>query len=179
MARMIETSRLILRPLELSDATRMAPLMRAPEIARMSSSIPNVQPEIGAEGYILITQARAALKREHVFAVDLPGEGLIGVASAHVGREFVEIGYWIGKPYWDRGYGTEVARAIAEYAASLDAGKVIAFHFADNPISGRVLEKAGFADSGETRDLFSLSRAATVPSRLMTFSADSTHAKAA
>ena len=98
MAARLRTKRLILRPLELSDAPRMANFMREPAIARMSSSMPPIQPDIGAEGYILILQARAPLKREHAFAVELPGEGLIGMASAHVGKSDVEIGYWLGAP---------------------------------------------------------------------------------
>ncbi len=172
MAPTIRTKELILRPLELSDAPRMAEFMREPDIARMSSSMPPLQPEIGAEGFILIMQARAPLKREHAFAIELPGEGLIGGGGAHVGRADVEIGYWLGKPYWGRGYGTEVARTLAEFAATLNAGPVIAYHFIDNPMSGRVLEKAGFEYTGDVHQLYSLSRAANVPSRLMVHRAE-------
>jgi RimJ/RimL family protein N-acetyltransferase len=172
MAQTMRTKRLLLRPLEMSDAPRMAVFTRAPEIARMSSSMPLVQPDIGAEGFILITQARAHLKREHVFAVELPGVGLIGVASAIVGASDVEIGYWIGKPYWSQGYGTEVAIAIADYAEALRQGPVIAYHFADNPSSGRVLEKAGFAATGDVHQLYALARAETVASHLMVYRGD-------
>ena len=157
----------LLRPLELADAPRMAEFMRAPEIARMSSSIPPIQPDIGAEGYILIMQARAPMKREYKFAIDLPGEGFIGVGDVVPGKSDVEIGYWIGKPYWGRGLGGEVACALANFAAALNAGPVIAYHFVDNPSSGRVLEKAGFDYTGETHDLFSLARGGMVASRCM------------
>jgi RimJ/RimL family protein N-acetyltransferase len=167
MAPTMKTRSLILRPLELSDAPRMAAFMREPEIARMSSSMPSIQPVIGAEGFILIMQARAPLKREHLFAVELAGEGFIGLANAHLGKGSIEIGYWIAKPYWGRGFGSEVAVAIAGFADALNAGPVIAYHFIDNPISGRVLQKAGFDYTGEVHDLYSLSRDATVPSRLM------------
>lgn len=163
----LRTKSLILRPLELADAPRMAEFMRAPEIARMSSSIPPIQPDIGAEGYILIMQARAPMKREYKFAIDLPGEGFIGVGDVVPGKSDVEIGYWIGKPYWGRGLGGEVACALANFAAALNAGPVIAYHFVDNPSSGRVLEKAGFDYTGETHDLFSLARGGMVASRCM------------
>jgi RimJ/RimL family protein N-acetyltransferase len=163
----LRTKSLILRPLELADAPRMAVFMRAPEIARMASSIPAVQPEIGAEGFILIHQARAPLKREHMFAVELPGEGFIGVGGAHCGKGEVEIAYWLGKPYWGRGFGAETGCALATFAGALGAGPVIAHHFEDNPVSGRVLEKAGFEYTGEVRQVFSLGRGGAAPSKLM------------
>lgn len=163
----LRTKSLILRPLELSDAPRMAHFMREPQIARMSSSIPPIQPDIGAEGFILIQQARAPLKREHSFAIELPGEGFIGGGGAHLGKSDVEIGYWLGKPYWGRGFGGEVACALANFAAALNAGPVIAYHFHDNPASARVLEKAGFDYTGEVHDLFSLARGGMVASKRM------------
>ena len=117
--------------------------------------------------YGLIMQARAPMKREYKFAIDLPGEGFIGVGDVVPGKSDVEIGYWIGKPYWGRGLGGEVACALANFAAALNAGPVIAYHFVDNPSSGRVLEKAGFDYTGETHDLFSLARGGMVASRCM------------
>ena len=76
----------------------------------------------------------------------------------------IELGYSIGKPYWGKGYATEAVRAVAEFAADLSRGPVMARHFADNPASGRVLAKAGFTYSGERQLSFSLARGEAVPS---------------
>jgi RimJ/RimL family protein N-acetyltransferase len=165
----IRTERLILRPLELSDSARISTFTRDWDVARMTSSIPFPQPAISVEGYLLIEQARRPLAKDHTFAAHLPGIGLIGVVSAHVrGKNYrgnhVEIGYWIGKPYWGQGYATEAARAVADFAASLDKGPVVARHYTDNPASGRVLEKIGFAYSGERQPSFSLARGGVAPS---------------
>jgi RimJ/RimL family protein N-acetyltransferase len=164
----IRTDRLILRPLELSDAPRVRLVTNEWDVARMTSSVPFPQPLISVEGFLLIEQARRPLKKDHVFAIDLPGEGLIGLIGAHVrGRDYegyrVELGYSVGKPYWGNGYATEAAGAVADYADSLGRGPVVAGHYADNPASGRVLEKIGFAYSGEPDLAFSLARGETVP----------------
>jgi RimJ/RimL family protein N-acetyltransferase len=45
----------------------------------------------------------------------------------------------------------------------------VAGHFADNPASGRVLEKAGFLYTGERRRRFSLSRGEPVETRMMSW----------
>ena len=44
---------------------------------------------------------------------------------------------------------------------------VVAGHFADNPASGRVLEKAGFLYTGETRPAFSCARGESADTRMM------------
>jgi RimJ/RimL family protein N-acetyltransferase len=168
----IRTERLTLRPLELSDAARISAFTRDWDVARMVSSIPFPQPLISVEGFLLIEQARRPLERDWTFAIEIPGEGLIGMVGAHVrGKDysgrFVEIGYWVGKPYWGKGYATEAARAVADFGAGLAHGPVMARHYADNPASGRVLEKAGFVYNGEQREGFSLARGGTAPSLSM------------
>ena len=55
-----------------------------------------------------------------------------------------ELGYWVGKPYWNCGYCTEAANAIVTYAFDvLKLTSIHAFYFKRNPASGRVLEKIG------------------------------------
>jgi RimJ/RimL family protein N-acetyltransferase len=168
----IRTERLVLRPLELSDAARISAFTRDWDVARMVSSIPFPQPQISVEGFLLIEQARRPLKRDWTFAIDLPGEGLIGIVGAHLrGKDYqgghIEIGYWLGKPFWGNGYATEAARAVADYAEGLDIAPLFARHYADNPASGRVLEKVGFRYNGERKEGFSLARGDTAPSLLM------------
>lgn len=162
----IETERLILRPIELADAQRVAAFTSDPAVARMVGMIPLPNPKIAAEGWILIMHARRPLGRDHVFGVELPGEGLIGCVGAHAKKQGeIEIGYWFGRPYWGRGFASESARALAEAAREL--GQVTAGHFVDNPASGRVLEKAGFAYTGAIEPRFSLARGVKVDCRLM------------
>ena len=57
----------------------------------------------------------------------------------------MEIGYWLGEPYWGRGIATRAVRALIDYAfAHFDLMRLYATVFEWNPASARVLEKAGF-----------------------------------
>ena len=77
-------------------------------------------------------------------------EGLaVGGCGLHRGaggeRCNVEIGYWLGEPYWGRGVVTQVVRVLAAQAFGLlGVTRVFAPVHADNPASMRVLEKNGF-----------------------------------
>lgn len=162
----IETERLLLRPLKLADAPRVAHFTSDIDVARMVSMIPSPNPLVAAEGWILIVQARKPLNRDFIYAVELQGEGLAGVVGAHErANGEIELGYWFGRPFWGRGYATEAARAVAEAARPL--GRVTAGHFIDNPASGRVLQKAGFDYTGVVEQHFSLARKAKVQTRRM------------
>ncbi|MFZ5920728.1 MAG: GNAT family N-acetyltransferase [Chloroflexota bacterium] len=58
----------------------------------------------------------------------------------------IEIGYLLGKPYWGKGYATEGARAVLEYAFStMDLDEIIGLVHPENVASQRVLEKSGLA----------------------------------
>ncbi|MBI1186172.1 MAG: GNAT family N-acetyltransferase [Alphaproteobacteria bacterium] len=166
------TQRLVLRPLELTDAPRVSRFTSDPAVARNVGMIPLPHPRICAEGWILIMKARAPLARDFPYAVDLPGEGMIGCIGVHV-REAEgpahELGYWFGRPYWGEGFATEAARRLADAARPL--GRVVAGHYLDNPASGRVLEKAGFVYSGGVEKRYSLARAAKVDTRMMALDA--------
>lgn len=86
------------------------------------------------------------------FFVTLPtasGSKLIGCAGIGKDGEHVELGYWIARDHWGRGYATEAARAVLSVARSLGHKHIVAGHFLDNPASGRVLRKVGFRPTGE------------------------------
>jgi RimJ/RimL family protein N-acetyltransferase len=164
----IETRRLKLRGLRMADAARVARFCGDPEVGRNLAMTPLPYLESAAEGWIMIVQARAPQGRDFVFGVELPGEGLIGCIGAHrKGSDAFEIGYWFGRPYWGRGFATETLCGFLAQAQSL--GALEAGHFIDNPASGRVLEKGGFAYTGETRAMFSLGRGETVACKRMRY----------
>jgi RimJ/RimL family protein N-acetyltransferase len=64
----------------------------------------------------------------------------------------VEIGYWLGEPFWGRGVVTQVARVLTERAfARPEVTRVFAPVHADNSASMRVLQKNGFHHEAELR----------------------------
>ena len=77
------------------------------------------------------------------------------------------MGYWIGRPYWGRGYATEACTALVDIARALGLGSLEGSHFVDNPASARVLEKLGFVPLGIIAPRMSCARGTEVPARLM------------
>jgi len=92
------------------------------------------------------------------FLVTLPGVGVIGSAGLGEHEGAVELGYWIARAHWGRGYATEAARAVLRIARTLGHQRILAGHFTDNPASGRVLDKLGFVPTGRTCLRHSLAR---------------------
>lgn len=101
----------------------------------------------------------------HFFATLASTGELIG--SVGLGRQDdgeVELGYWIARSRWGRGYAPEAARAVLSLARTLGHDRVVAGHFIDNPASGRVLAKIGFRPTGRTVPRFSVGRGHEVES---------------
>jgi len=164
----LATPRLTLRPPELGDARRIAALASDYDVASMTTSIPYPLAVDEAADFVLRMDYRD-FDREAIFAIDTETDGLIGLIGLHPGgAPAPELGYWIGRPYWGRGYATEAAEAAVNWAGGpWRKGYVLAGHFADNPASGRVLDKAGFLYTGEVQSRWSLAREAEAPTRMM------------
>jgi RimJ/RimL family protein N-acetyltransferase len=82
----------------------------------------------------------------------------------------VEMGYWIARPFWGRGYATEACRALVEIARALGLPSLEGSHFIDNRASARVLDKLGFESLGIIAPRMSCARGVEVPARLMRLS---------
>lgn len=89
---------------------------------------------------------------ERVFSI-LHADELIGVTGYTLAadRRTAEVGYWIGKPYWGRGFATEAARAVIDFCFRKEGvSAVTCGHFIDNPASARVIGKLGFEPDGSS-----------------------------
>ena len=101
----------------------------------------------------------------HFFVSNAANGELIG--SVGLGRDDdarTELGYWIARPHWGRGYAPEAARAVLRLARTLGHRQLVAGHFVYNPASGRVLAKIGFRPTGKVVPRFSLGRGHEVES---------------
>ncbi len=90
------------------------------------------------------------------FAITVVESGLlIGAIGMTINARFrrAELGYWVGKEYWNRGYCTEASRAVIEYGfRELGLNKIVAHHISRNPSSGRVMTKCGMKKEGSFRE---------------------------
>jgi RimJ/RimL family protein N-acetyltransferase len=164
----IETERLTLRAPVKADVERVASFCVDHDVARMTTRMPAPYTRAHAEDFVARcgTQDRA---RDNTFAIALENEGLIGVVGMFTTPgDQVELGYWIGRPYWGRGYATEAACAALNWARSAWRKRyVVAGHFADNEASGRVLVKAGFLYTGIVEHKPSIARGEPAATRMM------------
>ncbi|MEM1132548.1 MAG: GNAT family N-acetyltransferase [Pseudomonadota bacterium] len=95
------------------------------------------------------------------FFLTLPtdnGSQLVGCCGLGEREGEAEIGYWIARDHWGKGYATEAARAVIEIARTLGHKQLHCGHFVDNPASQRVIEKLGFVALGPAAPRYSAGR---------------------
>ena len=147
----LTTERLILRPFTLDDAPAVQQIAGAHEVALNTLLIPHPYPDGAAEAWI----SRPRTQDEINFAItERDGGAIAGGMSLNVHRDHrrAEIGYYIGVPFWNRGYASEAGRAVVRHAfETLGLNRVFAEHFTRNPASGRVLQKIGMRHEGSLR----------------------------
>jgi RimJ/RimL family protein N-acetyltransferase len=78
--------------------------------------------------------------------------GISAVPLDDVHRFSAEIGFWLGKPHWNKGIMTKALKVFCEYIFNrYNFNRLIANVFEGNEASGKVLEKAGFTLEGKQR----------------------------
>jgi RimJ/RimL family protein N-acetyltransferase len=88
------------------------------------------------------------------FAITTEADGVIGSIGLRLVPEHrrAELGYWIGKPYWGKGYATEAGRAVVAHGFNdLGLHRIHAHFMTSNPASGGVLKKLGMTYEGTLR----------------------------
>jgi RimJ/RimL family protein N-acetyltransferase len=143
----LETKRLALRAPRLEDAKTVTALANDRRIAENTARIPHPYKMSDAETFI----GGANKSGEAAFLITLRDSGkVIGACGIMFHYDASpELGYWLGVPYWGKGYATEALHALVDYAftelahEALTAGSRVT-----NPGSRRVLEKCGFQWTG-------------------------------
>lgn len=137
---------LTVRPIREEDEDAVQLLASDPAIGA-TSLVPSPYPPGGAREFIERALCNRERGSEFVFAL-VAAEGLVGLCALHdVGAapESCELGYWVGKPYWGRGYASAGAEHVVRWGfANLAATRLTAHCLARNRASARVLEKVGF-----------------------------------
>ena len=163
----LATDRLVLRALNAADAMPIATLLNDFDIARMLARVPH--PFSVADSKTFLAHVAASdTSRQRLFVLETRVDGLIGIIGLDPIEGRTELGYWLGKPFWGRGYMTEAVGAVLKWVGE-EWGRrfLVSRHFADNPASGRVLTKTGFLYTGEVRQRMSVARGEAVASRMM------------
>ena len=161
------TPRLLLRPGFPEDAPALAAAIADKAIARNLANVPWPYRMRDAEAF-LASPRDPILPSLLIFERTDGAPRLVGACG--LGRRpsgAVEMGYWIARAHWGRGYATEACAALVDIARTLGLSALEGSHFLDNPASARVLEKLGFDPRGVIAPRMSCARGEEVPARLM------------
>ncbi|MQG34517.1 MAG: GNAT family N-acetyltransferase [SAR202 cluster bacterium] len=148
----IHTDRLLLRPLTPEDCPDIQRLASEKDVASTTRDIEHPYTVEMAQKWVASCRRQSDAGELAHFAITLArDQTFLGAVTLHLddGRKAAELSYWVGKPYWGRGYATEAVRAVIHHgftAVGLD--RVYAAHFTRNPSSGRVMQKAGMLHEG-------------------------------
>ena len=133
----VRTARLCLRPLAAGDEAALVAAINDFEVARWLYFVPH--PYGGRGFHEFLPSARPG----EVWAIE-DADGFAGMV-ANDG----ELGYWLARRVWGRGYATEASGAVlAEHFADPVAGTVASAYFEGNGRSCSVLRKLGFQRAG-------------------------------
>ncbi|MEO0912779.1 MAG: GNAT family N-acetyltransferase [Pseudomonadota bacterium] len=142
----LETPRLTLRPLSLDDIPALQRIGGQQRVARMLLSVKS--PWAAEDVRAWIERARWRGRPGFRLAICLKGGSPL-IGSVGMGGTPATCAYFLDPDHWGKGYATEAMQAfLAACFASFGIDAIEADHFADNPASGRVLQKLGFVEIG-------------------------------
>lgn len=136
----MRSPRLTYRELRLSDAARITALAGDWDVARMTARIPYPYSLTQAHEWISSIEPDEVIR-----VVELDRELIGAVGYNPVADGSIEFGYWIGRPWWGRGYASEAAEALVRHCFDhVGIARLSCCHFVDNPASQRIITKLGF-----------------------------------
>ena len=149
----METERILLRPWREEDA----------EVLYRHASDPEVGPQAGWSPHKSVDESRYIIRilfaNDHTWAIVLKESnepiGCIGYytpdeSNIDIGPNDAEVGYWVARPYWNKGIATEALQLLIDYCFRQQGFRTLwADYFPDNQASGRVMQKCGFKDTGQ------------------------------
>lgn len=144
----LTTERLLLRPWEITDAESLYEYAKDPDIGPPAGWPPHQSVEESRHSI------ETVLSMPHSYAICERTNGIaIGAIALKTGEhtdmtdraDECELGYWLGKPFWGRGYMPEAAAELIRYGfEDLGMRAIWCGYYEGNLKSKRVQEKLGF-----------------------------------
>lgn len=143
--RELHSDRLTLRLVQRQDAQALREMLRNPEVTKPAGFLP-IETEEEFESFF------SGLTAYHTGMAILAGDTVIGYCRVnkeqleqpeYADKKLVSLGFVIGKPYQNQGYGTEMLKTVTAYLKER-FDYCVADHFVENLPSQRVIEKAGY-----------------------------------
>lgn len=153
----METARIQLRPWREEDAAALYRLASDPEVGPRAGWSPHRSVEESQQiirtlfandhtWAIWTSESKAACVPEPVGCICYytPDE-----SNIEIGPLDAEVGYWVARPWWNRGLATEALRLLIYHCFNEKGFRTLWGDYQeDNPASGRVMQKCGFRPTG-------------------------------
>jgi RimJ/RimL family protein N-acetyltransferase len=147
----IRTRRMTLRRPAVTDAPAIAELADNRRVAEMLVGMPH--PYRLSDAVEWIGEPEPEGGQKHVLTTGIDGrERVVGVATLDFrrGARLPTLGCWIGEPFWGRGYATEAAHAVIDYAFLHQGHDRLSFTCRVTNMAGRrLIEKCGFQPAAQ------------------------------
>lgn len=138
----LRTERLLLRPLRDDDADAIVAALGDFEVTRYLTVVPFPYAQADARAWIGLQQP--AVPGEAHFAIELPGQGMVGAIGIAK-----ELGYWLDRRYHGRGIMTEAGAGVLDWHFSMLPDDVVhSGAHVGNAASLGVQHKLGFIAAG-------------------------------
>lgn len=152
----LTTSRLLLRPPGLEDVPAIVKYANSKKIADFTLNVPHPYFEKDAVHFISAVLKSNERGEGSTFAIVLQDtREFIGCIGLKIEKKYnhAEMGYWLGEPFWNRGYVTEAIGAVLEHGFDkLHLHKIYAHHMEENAGSGKVMLKNGMKQEGVLKE---------------------------
>lgn len=145
----ITSQRLTLRPLREDDAPDLAALFAGDwDAVRQTGRMPWPMEAAAMRAWVRLHLGPGAYSYVLVGRAD---QAVMGMAGFGGDRREAELGYGLGRRYWNRGFASEAVAALLAHGPSSEFDLLHAYVFVENAASARVLMKTGFEDRGIIR----------------------------
>lgn len=152
----LPTARLLLRPLEPSDASALFSLFSDSRVMRYWSSAPWDSVEFSKKFIERDQQAMAEGRHVRLAITSRSDDALLGTCTLfeHVVQcRRAEVGFGLSPSVWGKGYATEAVGALLAFGfTTLELNRVEADIDPRNSASSRCLQRLGFTKEGHLRE---------------------------
>lgn len=144
--KILESNRLILRPMELSDKVAIFNnICHDKDVIKYY--LMGYKETLDEFDFAKLVNFYKQNKMYYLAVVEKESNNVIGMIHLcnlpSVKTPNVEIGYAYGKKYWNKGYATEALNTFIEFLKTKEVHRICAGHLKENTASGRVMQKCG------------------------------------
>ena len=146
---MIKSKIFILRPYRKWDEKSLIENINDRNVSKFMSKVPYPYTMKDAKKWVNECRKSNKNKTALSFAIDIGGKIIGGIGLMNIEKRMAELGYWLGKKYWNKGIMTEAVKLVTNLGfKKLKLGRIYATIFVKNRASAKALENNGYKFEG-------------------------------